>query len=312
MEILTNTDVREAAQIILNKTKLRPSTACICGSGLGNLAEILEDRFTIPYADVPNFPVSTVPGHAGQLVFGNYKGKCCVFLQGRTHLYEGYAPNKIVFPVRVLRAIGVDVLIITNAAGGLNETYKTGDLVVVKDHINIPGFCTCNPLVGITDESMGARFPAMSDAYDHELIALAKKTAMGLNIELHEGVYAAVTGPNYETIAEARMFKILGADLIGMSTASEVVAARQVGLRCCVVSLVTNCVIMDYSSQEKANHNEVCETGQRRAADFQKLISTLIGSATARNRKNSENNVFSTSNVYSTNGHTSSFSDLQI
>jgi len=306
MEILTNTDVREAAQIILSKTELRPSIACICGSGMGNLVDILEDSFTIPYADVPNFPVSTVPGHVGQLVFGNYKGKCCVFLQGRTHLYEGYAPNKIVFPVRVLRAIGVDILIITNAAGALNETYKTGDLVIVKDHINIPGFCTCNPLVGITDESMGDRFPAMSDAYDAELRTLARKTATALDIDHHEGVYAALCGPNFETIAEARMFKILGADLVGMSTASEVVAARQIGLRCCVVSLVTNCVTMDYKSQEKASHNEVIEVGQSRASDFQKLISNLIGSVTATSRKNSK------SNVYSSNGHMSTFSDLQI
>uniref|UniRef100_A0A3B3DIU9 Purine nucleoside phosphorylase n=1 Tax=Oryzias melastigma TaxID=30732 RepID=A0A3B3DIU9_ORYME len=271
-------DYKKTADWLLEHTKQRPKVAIICGSGLGGLADLLEDKTEFPYKDIPSFPTSTVQGHAGQLVFGKLQGCECVCMQGRFHFYEGYSIHKVTYPVRVFFLLGVETLIVTNAAGGLNAAFNVGDIMLIKDHINMPGFAGQNPLCGHNDDRFGVRFPCMSDAYDRDLRALAKKTAkeQGCDSFLQEGVYCMLAGPTYETIAESRVLQTLGADAVGMSTVPEVVIARHCGLRVLGLSLVTNKVVMDYESKEKANHEEVLRTTQLRTKDLQRLVSQLV------------------------------------
>jgi len=270
-------DVQATADMLLSMTSHRPKIGIICGSGLGGLVEMLKDTYSIKYEDVPNFPVSTAPGHVGRLVFGELSGKTCICMQGRTHMYEGYPMWKVVFPIRVMKAMGVEILIATNAAGGLNETYKVGDLMIFKDHLNLPGMAGLNPLIGPNDEKFGPRFPALSDAYDKELSAMGKKAAAELGYDfVHEGVYCVQSGPCFETIAECRMLRILGADVTGMSTVPEVMTGRHCGLRCFAMTLVTNMVVCDYNSTEIADSDEVLETGRMRSKDCQNLITKLV------------------------------------
>ncbi|CAL8278929.1 unnamed protein product [Lota lota] len=259
-------------------TKVRPVVAIVCGSGLGGLAKMIEDPVILKYKDIPNFPQSTVHGHTGQLVFGTLQGKQCVCMQGRFHLYEGYSVQKITLPIRVFKLMGVQTLILTNAAGGLSPGYRVGDFMVIKDHINIPGIAGNNPLVGPNDERFGIRFPCMSDAYDSKLRQLAHEVGeeLGFSDFLKEGVYFVVGGPSFETIAECRMLHSMGADAVGMSTVHEVIVARHCGMRCFALSLISNQAVMDYTSLEKANHEEVLETGQRRAAKMEQLVSTMV------------------------------------
>uniref|UniRef100_A0AAQ6A7A2 Purine nucleoside phosphorylase n=1 Tax=Amphiprion ocellaris TaxID=80972 RepID=A0AAQ6A7A2_AMPOC len=230
------------------------------------------------YSDIPNFPRSTVHGHAGRLVFGTLKGKPCVCMQGRFHLYEGYPVQKITLPMRVFKLMGVETMILTNAAGSLNQDYKVGDVMIIKDHINMPGFAGINPLAGPNDDRFGVRFPCMSDAYDRKLRQMAHDVALELGFSdfLQEGVYCVLGGPSFETIAECRMLHRLGADAVGMSTVHEVIVARHAGMRCFAMSLISNQSVMDYDSEEKANHEEVLETGQQRAEQLQKLVSTMV------------------------------------
>ncbi|XP_051238431.1 purine nucleoside phosphorylase 6 [Dicentrarchus labrax] len=271
-------EYKETADWLLAHTKQRPKVAIICGSGLGSLADLLGDRTVFPYKDIPRFPISTVPGHTGQLVFGKLQDRECVCMQGRFHFYEGYNIHTVTYPVRVFFLLGVETLIVTNAAGGLNGSYNVGDVMLIKDHINMPGFAGQNPLCGHNDDRFGVRFPCMSDAYDRELRALARQTAeeQGCNSLLQEGVYCMLAGPTYETIAECRVLQTLGADAVGMSTVPEVVMARHCGLRVLGLSLITNKVVTDYDSNAKANHEEVLRTTQRRTQDLQKLVSNLI------------------------------------
>ncbi|XP_075938359.1 purine nucleoside phosphorylase 6 isoform X1 [Anarhichas minor] len=271
-------EYKETADWLLAHTEQRPKVAIICGSGLGGLADLLDDKTTFPYEDIPRFPTSTVPGHTGQLVFGRLQGRDCVCMQGRFHFYEGYNMHTVTYPVRIFFLLGVETVIMTNAAGGLNGSYEVGDIMLIKDHINMPGFAGQNPLCGHNDVRFGDRFPCMSDAYDRELRALVKQTAeeQGCGSFLHEGVYCMVAGPTYETIAECKLLQMLGADCVGMSTVPEVVVARHCGLRVLGLSLVTNKVVADYDSVEKANHEGVLRTTQRRTQDLQRLISHLI------------------------------------
>ncbi|CAG5958444.1 unnamed protein product [Menidia menidia] len=271
-------DYRETADWLLAHTEKRPKVAIICGSGLGGLAELLEDKNAFPYEDIPRFPTSTVQGHAGRLVFGRLQGCECVCMQGRFHFYEGYNTHTVTYPVRVFFLLGVETLIVTNAAGGLNEAYSVGDIMLIKDHINMPGFAGQNPLCGHNDERFGVRFPCMSDAYDRELRALARTAAQeqGCDGFLQEGVYCMLAGPTYETIAECRVLQTLGADAVGMSTVPEVVVARHCGLRVLGLSLITNKVVLDYESRERANHAEVLQTTELRAQDLQRLVSHLV------------------------------------
>ncbi|XP_055990046.1 purine nucleoside phosphorylase [Sorex fumeus] len=271
-------DYYDTAEWLKSHINHRPQVAVICGSGLGGLTEKLTQKQIFNYSDIPHFPKSTVPGHAGRLVFGFLNGKACVMMQGRFHLYEGYSLSKVTFPVRVFHLLGVDTLVVTNAAGGLNPKYEVGDIMLIRDHINLPGFCGQNPLRGPNDDKFGVRFPPMSDAYDRDMRHLAHNiwNKMGEQRELQEGTYVMVAGPSFETVAESRLLQKLGADAVGMSTVPEVIIARHCGLRVFGFSLITNKVVMDYESLEKANHDEVLETGKQAAQKLEQFITNLM------------------------------------
>lgn len=271
-------ECKATADWLLAQDPVRPLLGVVCGSGLGGLAEMLKDPLVIEYSDIPNFPQSTVDGHAGRLVFGTLKGTPCVCMQGRFHLYEGYPIQKTTMPIRVFKLMGVETVILTNAAGGLNPDFTVGDIMVIKDHINIPGFTGNNPLVGANDERFGERFPCVSDAYDRGLQQLAHAVAAELDYSgfMREGVYSVVGGPSFETVAESKLLRFLGADAVGMSTVHEVIVARHCGMRVVALSLITNQVVMDYDSEKKANHKEVLQTGELRAKQMEKLVSRMI------------------------------------
>lgn len=256
--------VQPIADYILSKTVHRPTIAIICGSGLGGIPDHCTEIDSFDYHTIPGFPVSTVHGHAGRLIIGKLGAKTVVCMQGRFHPYEGYPDWKITLPVRVMRRLGATSLIVTNACGGLNETYKVGDLMIIKDHINHVNLAGRNPLVGKNDESFGPRFPPMNMAYCREYRKLARDTAndLGLSGIMREGVYSQVGGPSFETPAEAKFLRIIGSDVVGMSTCSEVIVAIHCGFKVLGISLVTNNVVQDIESTEQANHEEVLETGK--------------------------------------------------
>ncbi|NWU78059.1 PNPH phosphorylase, partial [Onychorhynchus coronatus] len=270
---------KETADWLRARTAQRPKIAVICGSGLGGLADVLDNKTVFPYEDIPHFPRSTVAGHVGRLVFGELSGQPCVCMQGRFHSYEGYSVGTVTFPIRVFFLLGVEVLIVTNAAGGLNPHFQVGDIMFIRDHISLFGVGGQNPLRGPNDERFGVRFPCMSDAYDQDLLGLAKESAqeLGSLSFTREGVYCVLAGPCYETIAEGRLLQALGADAVGMSTVPEVIVARHCGLRVLGISLITNKVVMSYDSQEKANHEEVLRISMVRAEALHKLVTHLVG-----------------------------------
>lgn len=277
----TYEDYQKTAEWLLTHTQHRPKMAVICGSGLGGLTDQLTQAQTFNYSDIPNFPRSTVPGHAGRLVFGFLSGRACVVMQGRFHMYEGYSLSKVTFPVRVFQLLGVHTLVVTNAAGGLNPNFEVGDIMLIRDHINLPGFCGQNPLIGPNEERFGVRFPPMSDAYDRNIRLLAKSTWKQMTEQkrdLQEGTYVMLAGPSFETVAECRLLQKLGADAVGMSTVPEVIVARHCGLRVFGFSLITNKVITDYDSLEKASHEEVLEAGKQAAQKLEMFISHLMAS----------------------------------
>jgi purine-nucleoside phosphorylase len=271
-------DIQSIADFILEQSHHRPVIGIICGSGLGTLVELVQDKHVIPYESIKGFPQSTVPGHAGNLVLGNLGGKVVVCMQGRFHPYEGYSTQTCTLPVRVMKLIGVKILIATNACGGLNPNYNVGDICVIKDHINFPGLAGQSPLVGHNDEQFGPRFLAVSDAYDRDLQKLALETGkeLGLDGNIHSGVYAMQLGPCFETVAESRLIHLLGGDVVGMSTTHEVIIARHAGIRVLTLSLVTNKAILDYETTEKANHLEVLETAKQRAEVLKSLVVNII------------------------------------
>jgi len=269
----------EAANFLKERTKYKPAIGIICGSGLGSLAESLADKECFPYNIVPNFPVSTVPGHAGQLVFGLLDDVPVMCMQGRFHYYEGYPICKCTMPIRVMNMMGIKYLIATNAAGGLNENYKVGDIMIIKDHINLLGFAGVNPLRGPNDERFGPRFPAVSNAYDRNLRAAAMKIGKEMKIEnrVHEGVYSCTGGPNYETIAELAAMKTLGIDAIGMSTTSEVIVARHSEMTVFAFSLITNKCLTTYDEEDKlANHEEVMQAGKDNEDTLKDFVSHIV------------------------------------
>jgi purine-nucleoside phosphorylase len=260
-----------AAKFILGKTKLRPKIALVLGSGLGDFADELGDATRIPYGKIPGFPRSTAIGHAGQLVVGKVGGIAVVAMQGRVHLYEGYSVKEVAFPIRVFARMGVKAAILTNAAGGINRNYSQGGLVVIRDHINLMG---ANPLSGINDDGFGVRFPDMTKAYDGEFHAFATEEGKKLGLSLHQGVYVAVPGPSYETPAEIYSFRAMGADLVGMSTVPEVIAARHSGIRVLGISCVTN--MAAGTTEALLNHEEVLQTTQRVKTQFIALLRAII------------------------------------
>jgi len=242
----------------------------VLGSGLGALADEVEDATPIPYVDIPGFPVSTVAGHAGRLVIGRIGEQRVAVFQGRVHYYEGYDMQEVTFPVRLLRALGAHTMVVTNAAGGITETLRVGDIVVLTDHINYTG---ANPLRGPNDESLGPRFPRMDDAYDEELRRFAYEVAQESDVPLREGIYLALAGPSYETKAEIRFFKRIGADLVGMSTAAEVIVARHGGMRVLGFSCVTNILHGEY---EDSTHEQVLASAREAAPRFLRLMRAIV------------------------------------
>ncbi|XP_072947793.1 purine nucleoside phosphorylase-like isoform X2 [Epargyreus clarus] len=264
----------ETANFLLSRTTVRPRIGIICGSGMGSLAENITNTEFIPYEDIPNFPVSTVEGHHGRLVFGKIAGVSVVAMQGRFHYYEGYPLWKCCLPIRVMKLIGVKTLIATNAAGGLNPNYKIGDLMIVKDHINMMGFAGNNPLHGPNDERFGPRFPPMNKAYNYVFRNIAKEIAKELKLEqiVREGVYTCLGGPNFETVAELNMLKMVGVDAVGMSTVHEVITARHCDMNVFALSLITNECVTSYEHDAEANHEEVLDVGRMR----QEMLSTYV------------------------------------
>lgn len=265
------TNAESAAHFILSKTSLRPKIALVLGSGLGAFADDLTDAVRIPYADIPSFPRSTAVGHAGQLVIGKAANVAVAAMQGRSHLYEGYSAREVAFPMRVFGRMGVKAAILTNAAGGINLKYGQGVLVALRDHINLQGQ---NPLVGPNDDGFGPRFPDMSEAYSKHYREIALDEAKKLNLTLYDGMYVALLGPSYETPAEIRYLRTIGADLVGMSTVAEVIAARHMGLKVLAISCVTNMAagILD----QPINHDEVLETGRRVQKEFEALLRAVL------------------------------------
>jgi purine-nucleoside phosphorylase len=245
--------------------------ALVLGSGLGAFADALEDADALNYAEIPGFARPTVEGHAGRLVVGRTGGATVAAMQGRFHFYEGYTLEEVTFPVRVLGLLGVKGLVLTNAAGGLNNSFEQGSLVVISDHLNLLG---ANPLLGKNDERFGPRFPDMSEVYDREYQEVAVCEAHAMGVELRRGIYAALTGPSYETPAEIRMLRLLGADAVGMSTVPEAIVARQMGLRVLGISCITNMAagVLD----KPINHEEVIETGERVRETFAELLRRVI------------------------------------
>ena len=265
-----------AAQLVLKRTSIRPRVGVVLGSGLGPFADSLVHAMRIPYRDLPGLPASTAVGHAGELVLGtlgaNGSGTVdLAVMSGRFHLYEGYTPQQVASGVRLLHELGVERLALTNAAGGINPAYTRGSLVLITDHINLQG---ANPLVGANDDLLGPRFPDMTEAYSPELRRIASETAAELGITLHEGVYAGLTGPSFETPAEIRYLRTIGADLAGMSTVAETIAANHMGMEVLGISCVTN--LAAGLSGERLSHEEVLETGRRISGTFLKLLSALL------------------------------------
>ncbi len=263
--------MREAIDFVRTRNSTQPRVAVVLGSGLGAFADSVADSTSIPYADIPGWPKSTAAGHAGKLVLGRIGSLEVAVLAGRTHLYEGYSAAQVAFGVRVLHGLGVRTMVFTNAAGGIHPGYQQGGLVLISDHINLQG---SNPLIGPNEDTLGPRFPDMSDAYSAELRTIAKATAAELAIPLSEGVYAGLSGPSYETPAEIRFLRIIGADLVGMSTVPEVIVANHMGLRCLAISCVTN--MAAGILPQKIDHEEVLETGRQVRDTLIRLLTALL------------------------------------
>jgi purine-nucleoside phosphorylase len=265
------TRAESAAQFLLSQTRLRPKIGLVLGSGLGAFADQLTDCTRIPYAQIPSFPRSTAIGHAGQMVIGKAGAIPVAAMQGRVHLYEGYTAEQVSFPMRVFSRMGIGAVILTNAAGGINPQYQQGALVAMSDHINLQGH---NPLLGPNDDRLGPRFPDMTRAYWKPYREIAIEEARKLGMTLHEGVYAAMLGPSYETPAEIRYLRTIGADLVGMSTVNEVIAAVHAGIKVLAISCVTNMAagILD----KPINHEEVLETGERVRGQFEALLRAVL------------------------------------
>jgi purine-nucleoside phosphorylase len=263
--------VESAAKYVLGRTRLRPRVAVVLGSGLGAFADKLTEATAIEYRKIPHFPISTAIGHAGRLVIGRVKGIPIAAMQGRVHFYEGYSLEQVIFPMRVLAQLGIRAVVLTNAAGGISREYTQGCLVLLRDHINLQG---SNPLIGPNDERFGVRFPDLTQVYWKSYREFAREEAKRLGMQLSEGVYAALSGPSYETPAEIRYLRTIGADLVGMSTVPEVIAAAQLGIRVLGISCVTNMAagILD----QPITTEEVIETGERVKPQFAALLSAVV------------------------------------
>ena len=266
--------IEETVRYVRSVCASTPRVGIVLGSGLGNLSREIAVEQEIAYTDIPHFPVSTVEGHQGKLIFGTLGGQPVAILSGRFHYYEGYSPDQVVFPIRVLKFLGVETLLLSNAAGGMNAAFRVGDLMIIRDHISL---FTVNPLLGKNESGLGPRFPDMSEPYSKELIRKARAIAVRLEIPVHEGVYAGVTGPTFETRAEYKLLHIAGGDAVGMSTVQEVIAARHIGLSVFAMSVITDLGIRE--EENKITHEEVlqaaAEAEPKLTALFRELVAEL-------------------------------------
>lgn len=262
---------KEYAGILKGKTTMRPKTAVVLGSGLGGFADILENPTAVPYKDLEGFPVSTAPGHNGQFIFGTLDGVEVVCMQGRLHLYEGYPMAQIVLPIRVLSCLGVQNILMTNAAGGINESFSVGDIMMLEDHINFMGQ---NPLVGPNEENFGCRFPDMTFAYSPKLREIAEESSKRLNIPIRKGVFLSTLGPSYETPAEIKAFRVMGADAVAMSTVPEVIVANHCGMRVLAFSLISN--MAAGILKQPLTEEEVLIAGEKKGKEMQALMKDII------------------------------------
>ena len=266
-------NIQKAANYILSSVKTKPEVGIILGSGLGGLVNEISIEHSLAYSDIPDFPVSTVAGHQGKLIFGKLGGKNVVVMAGRFHYYEGYTMQEVVFPVRVMKFLGIKNLFISNAAGGVNPDYKIGDLMFIRDHINL---MPSNPLIGKNDESLGARFPDMSEPYNKKMIELAEKIAGEKNIRAHTGVYTAVPGPTFETHSQYKYIRTIGGDAVGMSTVPEAIVAAHMNLSCCAVSVITDLGGMDEPAP--VNHLDVLKAAGEAESKLTLIFKELIAS----------------------------------
>jgi purine-nucleoside phosphorylase len=268
--------IEEAAQAIRQHTDIIPSLGLILGSGLSGLADEVQNQTIISVSEIPHWPSSTVAGHSGRIIIGQLEGKDVFVLQGRVHFYEGYSMQQITLPVRVMHALGIKTLIVTNAAGGINADFTPGDLMLIKNHLNFPGMAGFNPLRGPNDETVGPRFPDMTEPYDAEYRQLAHEIAASLGFPLQEGVYSYVAGPSYETPTELHFLRQAGGDAVGMSTVPSVIVARHGGLRVLGISTITNMAIPDPEPGTVQTHEEVLETGKIAIPRLTALIHGVI------------------------------------
>jgi purine-nucleoside phosphorylase len=260
-DFVTRSQVEAAVAFIRSRTRYRPEFGLVLGSGLGPLAEAVQDADSIPFGDIPHFPVSSVPGHKGRMIIGRLEDRTVLVMQGRVHYYEGYSMGQVTFPIRIMQLLGIHTVILTNAAGGLNTSFRAGDVMLITDHINLIGMAGQNPLRGPNDESFGIRFPDMSQAYDPALRALAVKVAADNQIVLRQGVYLCLAGPSFESPADIKFLRIIGADAVGMSTVPETITARHGGLRVLGLSGISNALPAEGITQE-TSHEEVLEAGR--------------------------------------------------
>ena len=273
-QFYTREQYEKAAAYVMGRTAHRPRIGMILGSGLNPLAQAVEDADLLGYEEIPLFPQPTVEGHSGRLVLGLLADTPVMIMQGRVHFYEGYSIQQVVFPVRVMQVMGVETLIVTNAAGGINPAFQAGELMLIKDHINLIGMAGANPLFGPNDPTLGPRFPDMSQAYDPDLREVARAVALKNDIPLQEGVYVGLAGPSFETPADIRFLRLIGADAVGMSTVPEVTVARHGGMRVLGVSGISNVALSESTPGQEASHEEVLAAGQQIVP---RLMTLLLG-----------------------------------
>ena len=275
-EFFTRREFAEAADFIRSHTKHEPTIGLVLGTGLNPLAEEMRGAEVIPYRDIPHFPVSTVEGHVGRLVIGELEGRQILVMQGRAHHYEGYSPQHTCLPIRTMQLLGISILMVTNAAGGLNPAFKAGDLMLITDHINLIGMAGLNPLRGPNDPELGPRFVDMSQAYDLKLREMALRVARDLGFPLHQGVYICLAGPSFETPADLKFLRLIGVDAVGMSTVPEVTIARHAGMRVLGISGISNVAVIEPQGEEKAVHEEVLEAGKLLVPKLTALLKGVI------------------------------------
>ncbi len=276
MQFFSRAEFEAAAAVVRARTKHHPRVGIVLGSGLGDLAEAVEQADIIPYEEIPHWPRSTVAGHSGRLHIGYLEGQPVMVMRGRAHYYEGYPMSQVTLPIRVMQLMGIRIVILTNAAGGLNRDFRAGDLMLISDHINLIGMAGHNPLRGPNDETLGTRFPDMSQVYDPELRQLAREVAREADIPLWEGVYICLAGPSFETPADIRFLRLIGADAVGMSTVPEATVARHGGMRVMGVSGISNVAVDTPSADKETTHEEVLQAGRVIAPRLERLLRGVL------------------------------------